>query len=330
MILNMTNAGYDIVIERGVINKAGELLNLNRRVVVVTDSGVPKEYASCVANQCKEASVYTFPQGEASKNMDTFQSILKAMLKANLDRSDCVVAVGGGVVGDMTGFAAACYMRGIDFYNIPTTLLSQVDSSIGGKTAIDFEGVKNIVGAFYMPKKVLVDPDLLNSLDARLVHEGLAESIKMAATFDEELFDFIANTSDLMKDVDHIIEKSLSIKKMVVEEDPYEKGLRRVLNFGHTIGHGIESFNEGKLLHGECVALGMTILGLGEAKERIVDVLKKYDLPYEIKDTADDIVPIVMHDKKAKGKIVNVVCVEKIGSYEIKPMTEEEIRGLWA
>lgn len=330
MVLNMTNAGYDIVIERGVINRAGELLNLDRRVVVVTDSGVPAEYAKIVASQCKEATIHTFEQGEASKCMDTFQGILKAMLKANLTRVDCVVAVGGGVAGDMTGFAAACYMRGIDFYNIPTTLLSQVDSSIGGKTAIDFEGVKNIVGAFYMPKKVLIDPDLLNTLSERLVHEGLAESIKMAATFDEELFSLIENSNDLMKDIDVIIEKSLSIKKDVVEQDPYEKGLRRVLNFGHTIGHGIESFHEGNLLHGECVALGMTALSFGEAKDRIINVLKKYDLPYEIKDTADEIVPIVMHDKKAKGSIVNFVFVNTIGSYEIKPMTENEIRGLWA
>ena len=158
---------YDIVLEPGAIKKAGELLNLNRRVLVVTDSGVPAQYAETVAAQCSEAAIVTIPQGEQSKCFDELRHLLSEMLDKSFTRVDCVVAVGGGVVGDLSGFAASCYMRGVDFYNIPTTLLSQVDSSIGGKTAIDFGGVKNIVGAFYQPKKVIIDPEVLETLSRR-------------------------------------------------------------------------------------------------------------------------------------------------------------------
>ena len=157
--MNLGEHSYDIVIEHGVLSRAAEYLNLNRRVCVVTDSGVPAKYAETVAAQCRESLTVTFPQGEGSKNLDTFSAVLSDMLDAGFTRGDCVVAVGGGVVGDLAGFAASAYMRGIDFYNVPTTLLSQIDSSIGGKVAVDFHGYKNIVGAFHQPKCVLIDPD---------------------------------------------------------------------------------------------------------------------------------------------------------------------------
>ena len=162
--MNLGKDSYDILVERGIIAKAHEHLNLNRRVLVVTDTGVPAEYAETVAALCKESVICNLEMGEASKSLEGFGRLLSAMLEHSFSRKDCVVAVGGGVVGDLAGFAASAYMRGIDFYNIPTTLLSQIDSSIGGKTAINFGGVKNIVGAFYQPKKVLIDPDLLKTL----------------------------------------------------------------------------------------------------------------------------------------------------------------------
>ncbi len=245
---------YDIVLEPGALGRAGELLNLRRRVLIVTDSGVPERYAECVAAQCEKAVTVTVPQGEKSKCFDELQHILKAMLDNSFTRGDCVVAVGGGVVGDLSGFAASCYMRGVDFYNIPTTLLSQVDSSIGGKTAIDFEGVKNIVGAFYQPRKVIIDPEVLSTLSRRQLMAGLCEAIKMAATSDAELFSLIERSTELTADLPEIIYRALMIKKKVVELDPRETGLRKILNFGHTIGHAVESFNGGRLLHGECVA----------------------------------------------------------------------------
>lgn len=316
---------YDIVLEPGAIKNAGELLNLNRRVLVVTDSGVPAQYAETVAAQCSEAVIVTIPQGEHSKCFDEFRHLLSEMLDKSFTRGDCVVAVGGGVVGDLSGFAASCYMRGVDFYNIPTTLLSQVDSSIGGKTAIDFGGVKNIVGAFYQPKKVIIDPEVLETLSRRQLMAGLAEAIKMAATNDAELFELIENSADLTADLPQIIYRALMIKKSVVEQDPRETGLRKVLNFGHTIGHAVESFSAGKLLHGECVALGMIPMSGDNAAARIKSVLEKYGLPSKIGQSAEELMPFLKHDKKMASDGIAAVIVDEIGSFRLCRMSADEI-----
>lgn len=325
--VNADNGCYDIVLERGSLKKAGQLLELDRRVLVVTDEGVPPEYAGCVAGQCKEPVVVTVPRGEGSKSFEQLERLLSAMLEASFTRGDCVVAVGGGVVGDLSGFAASCYMRGIDFYNIPTTLLSQVDSSVGGKTAVNFGGVKNIVGAFYQPKKVIIDPETLKTLERRQLMAGLAEAIKMAATSSAELFELIEKSEDLDADLPEIIRRSLCIKRDVVEQDPKENGLRRILNFGHTVGHAVEGFNKGKLLHGECVALGMPPMCSGEALGRVTKVLKKYGLPTEIEQSADELMPYLKHDKKMTANSVKVVLVDKIGQFRICDMKPEEILG---
>ena len=325
--VNADNGCYDIVLERGSLKKAGQLLELGRRVLVVTDEGVPPEYAGCVASQCREAIVVTVPRGEGSKSFEQLERLLSAMLEASFTRGDCVVAVGGGVVGDLSGFAASCYMRGIDFYNIPTTLLAQVDSSVGGKTAVNFGGVKNIVGAFYQPKKVIIDPETLKTLERRQLMAGLAEAIKMAATSSAELFEIIEKSEDLDADLPEIIRRSLCIKRDVVEQDPKENGLRRILNFGHTVGHAVEGFNKGKLLHGECVALGMPPMCSGEALERVTKVLKKYGLPTEIEQSADELMPYLKHDKKMTADLVKVVLVDKIGQFRICDMRPEDILG---
>ncbi len=325
--LNLNEQSYDIVLERGALNRASEYLNLNRKALIVTDSGVPQEYASTIRAQAKEGYIITIPQGEESKSLDNYKMLLSVLVEKAFTRTDCIVAVGGGVVGDLSGFVASSYMRGIDFYNIPTTLLSQVDSSIGGKVAIDFNGVKNIVGAFYQPKRVLIDSDTLATLDKRQVNAGLCEAIKMAATCDSELFQLIENSTDFNRDIDKIIEKSLLIKKNVVEIDPKEKGLRRVLNFGHTIGHAIESDNNlGRLLHGECVALGMLPMASNEVRERLTRVLEKYSLPTSIESKADTLISYITHDKKASGKKITVIFVEKIGEFEMREIEIEEIR----
>ena len=316
--MNLGKDSYDIVLERGALAKAGKYLDLDRKAVIVTDDGVPAEYAETVAAQCREATIFTLPQGEANKHMGSFENILEAMLGASLTRKDCVVAVGGGVVGDMSGFAAACYMRGIDFYNIPTTLLSQVDSSIGGKTAIDFKGVKNIVGAFYQPKRVIIDPDTLKTLDKRQVSAGLAEAIKMAATSNAGLFEFIEKSDNLDRDLTEIIKGALEIKRDVVEQDPTEKGLRKILNFGHTIGHAIEAFYQGKYLHGECVAIGMMPMCSESTRERLDAVLKKYDLPVTCDAGAEKLMPFVMHDKKMQADTISLIYVPEIGQFEIR------------
>ena len=330
MILSMQlgKDSYDIVIERGVLAKAGELLDLDRRVLVVTDDGVPSAYAQKILEQSKTGVLVTLPAGEATKDFSFFRLLLSKMLEASFTRKDCVVAVGGGVVGDLAGFAAACYMRGIDFYNVPTTLLSQVDSSIGGKTAIDLDGVKNIVGAFYQPKKVLIDPDTLQTLDPRQFSAGMAEAVKMAATSNAALFEQIKNSTDIEADLEEIITKALQIKKDVVEQDPKEQGIRKILNFGHTIGHAIESLNEGKLLHGECVALGMLPMCSEEVRAELLPVLQKFDLPVDLTWQKEQLMPLILHDKKMQKDCLSVIYVPAVGSFEIREITPEQMEEL--
>ena len=316
---------YNIIIERGSINCLSEYCNTEKKALVVTDDGVPFRYAETVSKQFKNSVVKVIPQGEKSKSFDTYKELLQVLSENEFSRADCVVAVGGGVVGDLSGFTAATYMRGIDFYNIPTTLLSQVDSSIGGKTAIDFGGYKNTVGAFYQPKAVVIDSDVLKTLPKRQFNNGLAESIKMAATSDKELFALIENEN--AEDViDTIIECSLRIKKAVVEEDEKELGLRKVLNFGHTAGHAIETAaGLSEYLHGECVSMGMLAFSSDCVRERLVKVLKKYDLPVKLDFSADKILSALRHDKKAKADGVNVVFVNEIGSFEFRFLTFDEL-----
>lgn len=318
--LDLKENSYDIIAQRGILEKAGEHLNLNRRVLVVTDSGVPEIYAQTLAKQCKSPIICTVESGEASKNLETFGKLLHTMLENGFSRKDCVVAVGGGVVGDLSGFVASAYMRGVDFYNIPTTLLSQIDSSIGGKTAINFGGIKNIVGAFYQPKKVLIDSELLKTLPARQISNGLAEAVKMALTSDKELFEIFEN-KDIENNIDEIIIRSLNIKKNVVEQDEKESGIRKILNFGHTIGHGIESsVNMEELYHGECVALGLIPMCDEKIRPRIVNVLKKCNLYNLIDFDWDKISEVMFHDKKADGDTIAVTTVNEIGKYEIKTL----------
>lgn len=325
MLLNVNteNDKYSVYIERGGLERASEYFELDRAVFIVTDSCVPAEYAHKIKARCRRSHIHVIPAGEQSKSFYELQRLLSAMLEFNMNRSDCVVAVGGGVVGDLAGFAASCYMRGVDFYNIPTTFLAQVDSSVGGKTGIDFKGVKNAVGAFYRPEGVLIDADVLKTLDKRQLNAGIAESIKMALTCDRELFKKIENGIGL----DELIERSVKIKISVVEQDEKENGLRRVLNYGHTVGHAIESLNIGRLLHGECVAFGMLPMCSDKVRERLVPVLKRYGLPTVIKESPEELIPYIIHDKKSCENGINTVFVSETGSFEFKKLSVEEIKS---
>ena len=220
------------------------------------------------------------------------------------------------MVGDMAGFAAATFMRGIDFYNIPTTLLSQVDSSIGGKTAIDFCGYKNIVGAFYQPKRVIIDADTLSTLDKRQISNGMAEAVKMSLTHDSELF-AIFEKGDAVKNIDTVIERSLKIKRSVVEADEQEAGLRKVLNFGHTVGHAIESKTP-SLYHGECVALGMLPLCSERVRARLIKVLESLGLPTAVDTDYEEIIETMRHDKKMAGENISYITVTEVGSFNME------------
>lgn len=308
--------GYDVIIERGALASTNRFFNLKRKVLVVTDSGVPQEYSRIISDMSLESLIISLQKGESSKNFDNYKMILEALVGADFTRSDCIVAVGGGVVGDIAGFAAATYMRGIDFYNVPTTVLSQVDSSIGGKTAIDFLGYKNTVGAFYPPKGVIIDTDTLKTLEKRQISNGLCEALKMAATCDEELFSLFESGFDF-NNLDPIITRAINIKKSVVEADEYECGLRRVLNFGHTVGHAIES-NCPDLLHGECVGIGMLYMSSMGVKKRLASVMRKLNLPTSADVSFSKIAEAVIHDKKSSGDTITTVFVEKIGSYRFE------------
>ena len=318
---------YDIYVGQGLLGSVDKLINTDRRILIVTDSGVPEIYAKTVAAACTDAHIHVIEQGEESKNLDTFARICDKMLKLGMQRKDAVIAVGGGVVGDVAGFASACYMRGIDFYNIPTTLLSQVDSSIGGKTAIDFCGTKNIIGAFHQPKAVIIDTDVLKTLDKRQHAAGLAEAVKMALTSDKELFELLEG--GLWKsDTSELILRSLLIKKTVVEADEKECSLRRILNFGHTFGHGIEAVSN--LYHGECVAIGMIPMCSSAVRERLVPLLEDIGLPTSFDCDFERAIEFMRHDKKGDADMTYAVFSDEIGTCRIEKLPfdtlEEHIR----
>ena len=332
MILRMElgERSYDILIERGCLQQAGQLLHLNRKVCIVTDEGVPRQYVEKLAAQCASPVIVTVDAGEETKTMETVTKLCRVMLERGFSRKDCVAAVGGGMVGDLAGFAAACFMRGVDFYNIPTTLLSQVDSSIGGKTGVNLDGVKNIVGAFWQPQKVLIDPDTLDTLSPRLYAEGMAEAVKMALASDEKLFAQLEQ-GDLP--VEELLYGALSIKKAIVEQDEREGGIRKLLNFGHTIGHGVESAAKGSLYHGECVAIGLLPMCSQPVRARLQPVLERLGLPTSTDLDKEQIWQAMQHDKKSNSAGFSAVFVDEPGKAYAKNITFAEMKtileGAW-
>lgn len=326
LTVNLKENSYNIYIGKNLLSIAADFFSLGRRVLIVTDEGVPAEYAKALAGQCREPYIVTVKPGEGSKTIAVFESLCREMMKNGFTRKDCVCAVGGGVVGDLAGFAAASYMRGIDFYNIPTTVLSSVDSSVGGKTGVNLDSIKNIVGAFKQPKGVIVDPALTVSLPERQVANGLAEAVKMALTFDSGLFEMFEK-EDIKASLEEIIVRSLKLKIAVVEQDEKEAGLRKVLNFGHTIGHGIESLGLG-FYHGECVALGMLPMCSPEVRARLIPVLEKIGLPTKAEFDRKAAMNAISHDKKAAVGGVSAVFADEIGSYRIENIDLYKIQNL--
>ena len=298
------------------------------RALIVTDDGVPAAYAKKAAALCRAAHIVTLPAGERSKSMTVLEQLLTLMLEKGFTRGDAVVSVGGGMVSDIAGLTAALYMRGVALYHVPTTLLAMADAAVGGKTAVDLCGVKNAVGSFYIPKQVVIYPETLKTLPERQYSAGMAEIIKIAATSDKQLFSLLEASAPHDASLTEILFRAVEDKKNVVEKDPQEKGLRRVLNFGHTVGHALESAMEGKLLHGECVAAGMLPFAKGEVRERIRRLLEKYRLPTAIPVGKEALEPFLLHDKKAGKEGIVTVEVEEIGSFRFVPRTAEEILAL--
>ncbi|MDO4465913.1 MAG: 3-dehydroquinate synthase [Bacillota bacterium] len=325
--VNLGANSYPITIEYNALANIKETINVNRKVAIITDTGVPEKWVNMVAAQCPNHFVLTFEQGEQSKCFDTYKYLLEQCIEHNMSRKDCVIAIGGGVVGDISGFVAATYMRGIDFYNIPTTILSQVDSSVGGKVAIDMGSYKNIVGAFWQPKAVIIDPQVLSTLSIRQQHNGLFEALKMGMILDAELFELFEK-DDL--NLETIFQKSISLKKMVVEQDEKESSLRKILNFGHTIGHAIESdCGLNTFLHGECVSMGMLFFIEDKAlKERVLKIYEKLEAPQVPDYSVDTILDIISHDKKTTGATTTVVKVPTLGKYILEEYSNEQLRDV--
>ena len=335
LTMKLNRSGYDIILKRGCLRNLHQFTNVqNRKVFVLTDSGVPAQYAQTVAAQCPASTVYTVPQGEGSKSLKVYGQVLQAMLDFGMTRKDLLVAVGGGVVGDLGGFCAATFMRGIEFAQCPTTTLSQVDSSIGGKTAVDLGETKNIVGAFWQPCVVLIDPDTLDTLPHRQYVNGLAEALKAGIIADPELF-ALFEKGNVEDNIEEIIYRSLQVKKRVVEQDERETGMRACLNFGHTIGHGIEAVKgiRGRrtngLYHGECVALGM--LPMIEDKQlvkRTRAVMRTLGLPVRTGVDKHKVLGYMQHDKKSRGDSITVIRVPGLGCWRADKIAVSELGGL--
>lgn len=328
---------YSIFIEKGLINKISSYIKeiyKGNKIALITDNHIEGIYGHTLKHHLEENGFIVknivVKAGEESKSIPMLEYIYQKLLDFEINRGDLIVTLGGGVVGDLGGFAAATYLRGIPFVQIPTSLLAQIDSSVGGKVAINLPRGKNLVGSFYQPKAVFIDPNMLLSLDKINFNGGMAEVIKYACILDKDLFEklTIFSRDDLMKEIEDIIYTCCSIKKRLVEQDEKDTGKRMLLNFGHTLGHAIEKyFNYKKYTHGEAVAMGMynitqksEALGITKAgtSKQLGRILEKYHLPYEMPSMdRNKIVKIIGLDKKNKGDYINIIILKEIGKAEI-------------
>lgn len=329
---------YSVLVGENILPTIGQKLwDIKRpgtKVAVISDDNVFPLYGQTVIDSLKIAGFipvsYTFAHGEASKNLQTYQEVLSFLAKERITRSDILIALGGGVVGDLTGFCAASFLRGIPFVQIPTTILAAVDSSVGGKTAVDLPEGKNLVGAFHQPSLVLCDTNTFSTLDARQVACGYAEIIKYGVMCDEELFEALENRS---MSIEEIITRCVEIKRDVVEMDEFDNGERKKLNLGHTIGHAVEILNGFSLNHGEAVACGMVAISRiaensGFVMERITDrlipLLKAYGLPFCCPNHAMEIFSVAASDKKTEGSHITLVIPTKIGDCMLRTVSLQE------
>lgn len=307
-------------------------------MMVVTDENVAPLYLNrCIQSLEKEGfDVYSFviPPGEESKSGEMYLRLVNDLASIPLTRADALIALGGGVVGDLTGFAAATYLRGIKVIQVPTTLLAAVDSSVGGKTAINLPAGKNLAGAFHQPALIWCDPSLLETLPAKIYQDGMAEVIKYGVIADADLFTMLGNKDFAQSHVENIIQRCVSIKKKFVEEDEHDTGVRQLLNFGHTIGHAIEIASDFEISHGCAVAKGMAYMAEiaekqgwcdSETKNRIIDLLKLYEFDLAITFDKEVLYDIMKADKKRKGNFIDIVVPETIGKCRLQRITTEEL-----
>ena len=329
---------YDVVIGGGLLAELGSrtaAVVKGRKAMVVSDDTVFALYGETAVKSLEnagfEAKTFVFPHGEQSKNGEVFMQLVCALAEAGLTRTDVVIALGGGVTGDLTGFAAACYLRGMACVQVPTSLLAMVDSSVGGKTAIDLPQGKNLCGAFHQPKLVVCDPDLLNTLPKDILTDGMAEVIKYAVLGQKGLFDTLKQGNFDWTDV---IESCVRAKAKFVEEDEFDNGSRQFLNLGHTLGHGMELGSDYTLSHGRAVAIGMGMMArtackkgmlTAENRNEIENLLKQYGLPTETAQSAESICKAALGDKKRRGNTITLVVPVAKDKCKLHPIAIEEL-----
>ncbi len=336
-----TNRPYTVEIGSGLIKEAGEriaALSKAKKIMVFSDDIVFPLYGSELLASLMGAgfdcSVIVYPNGEERKRLSTIEPLLEQLAQEHFSRSDLIVALGGGVCGDMAGFAAAVYSRGIDYVQIPTTLLAAVDSSVGGKTAVDLAGGKNLCGAFHQPILVLCDTDTLKTLRLINLRDGIAEMLKYGVICDEDLFCRVRNYQN--EDMESLIARCVEIKRDIVSADEFDRGQRQLLNFGHTIGHAIEAASNFSVTHGHAVAQGMSIIAhgaealgkinVGTAK-KIRGALKHCDLPFATKYDAETLYNFTLSDKKSDGDNINIILPHRVGKCEIATVKKTEVKA---
>ena len=334
---------YEILLERGLLSRAGEecakLFAPGARAMIISDSNVYPLFGEKVAASLREAGFRvfscTFPAGEQSKQLSTVEGFYRALAENHFTRSDFVVALGGGVTGDMAGFAAATFLRGIDFVQVPTSLLAQVDSSVGGKTGVDLPFGKNLVGAFHQPRLVLIDPDTLDALPPHFFADGMGEVIKYGCIRDKDLFENLKK-QDVKEHLEEVIFRCVDCKRRIVEADALEKGERMLLNFGHTLGHAMEKLRDFQgLSHGEAVGIGMVLISKAGEKagltqpgtaDRIAALLEKYGLPTKTTDTPAELAAAASLDKKNAGDNLHLILLQTIGESYIHTIPTAELQ----
>ena len=335
--VHLQDDSYSIFIGRNFLSGIGSLIKNKYsfdKVVIVTDDIVDSLYGEVVENSLLKEYIsarrIVIPHGECSKNLDMLRYIYNQLTDFGITRSDLLLTLSGGVIGDLGGFAASTYLRGIPFIQVPTTILAQVDSSVGGKVAIDLDGGKNLAGSFYQPKAVFIDIDVIKTLPVHYFYDGLAEAVKCGCIGELSLFtlfESIKTKEDIEKKLENIIEKSCQYKASIVEKDEKESGLRMFLNFGHTLAHALESFkNYQGISHGEAVSIGMSVITENKGTEKkIKEILSLLHLPIKTSISIEKLMPYIMHDKKIRGDFITLVILESIGKPKLIRVPLEQI-----
>ncbi len=316
---------YDILIEKGILQSIDKYIDKNREIVIISDDNIPKIYINKIKSKLNNPLCLFVEQGEQSKSMETAQLLINKLIDNGVTRGTLIIALGGGVIGDLAGFVASIYMRGVDFIQIPTTLLSQIDSSVGGKVGVNTPAMKNAIGSFKQPKLVLIDPNTLDTLDSRQISSGVAEMIKYGLIASKSLFYDILN-NNIFNDIEKYIKICVEIKRDIVTQDEYDYGMRQLLNYGHTIGHALEQYSQHKLLHGEAISIGMVKMAKNQDfLKDLIAVLHKYNLPTSFEYNKKEIYNYIATDKKANGDLLNIILVESVGKGFIKPINKINI-----